>query len=116
VLQVEPAFQPLTYTDHVKGLRFVIGFLLVATIISVGAMLLLYVVVSQEPDVPAHATLVLEPSGDLPEVLPELMLAGGDDLTVRNYLELIRKASAAVDIPIIASLNGVTQQGWTSFA
>ena len=53
-----------------KGLRFVIGFLLVATVMSVAAMLLLYVVVAQEPGVPAHATLVLRPSGDLPEVLP----------------------------------------------
>jgi hypothetical protein len=55
---------------HVKGVRFVIGFLLIATVISVGAMLLLYFVVAQEPAVPAHATLVLSPAGDLPEVLP----------------------------------------------
>ena len=54
-----------------KGLRFVIGFLLVATVISVGAMLLLYVVVAPGAGVPARATLVLRPSGDLPEVLPD---------------------------------------------
>jgi protease-4 len=76
----------------VKGLRFVIGFLVVATVLSVVAMLLLYVVVSQEPDVPSHATLVLRPSGDLPEVVPELAFGAGDDLTVRAYIELIRKA------------------------
>lgn len=75
-----------------KGLRFVIGFLVVAIVISVAAMLLLYVVVSQEPDVPAHATLVIAPSGDLPEVLPQLVLGGGDELTVRAYVETIRKA------------------------
>jgi len=89
---VARAFQPLAYTDRVKGLRFVIGFLLVATVISVGAMLLLYFVIAQEPDVPSHATLVLKPSGDLPEVLPDLMLGGGDELTIRSYIELIRKA------------------------
>ncbi|MGD9897058.1 MAG: dihydroorotate dehydrogenase-like protein [Candidatus Methylacidiphilaceae bacterium] len=33
-----------------------------------------------------------------------------------RYLELIREAVRAVDIPIIASLNGVTSEGWISFA
>ena len=75
-----------------KGLRFVIGFLIVASIISVAAMLLLYAVVSQEPDVPAHATLVISPSGDLPEIMPELAFGSGDELTIRAYVELIRKA------------------------
>lgn len=32
------------------------------------------------------------------------------------YLQHIQKAKAAVDIPIIASLNGSTTGGWTSFA
>jgi len=32
------------------------------------------------------------------------------------YLELLRKASEAVDIPIIASLNGITERGWADFA
>ena len=33
-----------------------------------------------------------------------------------NYLELIRRASESVDIPVIASLNGVTTQGWIDYA
>lgn len=33
-----------------------------------------------------------------------------------RYLELIRKAKEAVDIPIIASLNGASIGGWTKFA
>jgi dihydroorotate dehydrogenase (fumarate) len=33
-----------------------------------------------------------------------------------GYLEHIRKAKAAVKIPIIASLNGLTLGGWTKFA
>lgn len=74
-----------------KGLRFVIGFLVVATIISAGAMLLLYAMVAQEPDVPAHATLVLAPAGDMPETAPDFAL-GGSELTIRTYVELIRKA------------------------
>lgn len=37
--------------------------------------------------------------------------AGADD-----YLELIRDAKAAVDIPIIGSLNGMSTGGWTEYA
>jgi dihydroorotate dehydrogenase (fumarate) len=33
-----------------------------------------------------------------------------------GYLDLIRQASAACDIPIIASLNGVTPLGWIEYA
>jgi dihydroorotate dehydrogenase (fumarate) len=38
------------------------------------------------------------------------------DVGPRQYLDLIRKATEAVDIPIIASLNGVTERGWVTFA
>jgi dihydroorotate dehydrogenase (fumarate) len=34
----------------------------------------------------------------------------------RRHLDLLRRAAAAVDIPVIASLNGVTPGGWTDFA
>lgn len=33
-----------------------------------------------------------------------------------QYLEVIRKAKERVDIPIIASLNGITSEGWTEYA
>lgn len=33
-----------------------------------------------------------------------------------NYLELIRKAKAAVNIPVIGSLNGVSTGGWVKYA
>ncbi|QXX76501.1 dihydroorotate dehydrogenase-like protein [Methylovirgula sp. HY1] len=33
-----------------------------------------------------------------------------------NYLELVRRASEAVDLPVIASLNGITDAGWISYA
>ena len=33
-----------------------------------------------------------------------------------QYLEVIRKAKQQVDIPVIASLNGVTSEGWISYA
>jgi len=38
------------------------------------------------------------------------------DVGPTQYLELIRRATGAVDIPIIASLNGTTQRGWAHFA
>jgi dihydroorotate dehydrogenase (fumarate) len=42
---------------------------------------------------------------------PDQYHAGPD-----QYLELIRKAKAAVDMPVIASLNGSSIGGWTRFA
>ncbi len=41
-----------------------------------------------------------------------------DDYTVGpdSYLELLRQASEAVDIPIIGSLNGITSTGWVEYA
>lgn len=68
-------------------------FLIVATLMSAAAMVLVYVMVGAEPAVPARATLVLSPSGELPEVLPDVVF-GGDELTVRGYVELIRKAKS----------------------
>ena len=96
-----------------KGARFVIGFLLFATVISVAAMLLLYVVMTQEPRVPLHATLVLSPSGDLPEVLPEFAFGAGDELTVRAYVELIRKAKNDARIDgILLRPGGINSPFW----
>jgi dihydroorotate dehydrogenase (fumarate) len=34
----------------------------------------------------------------------------------RQYLSLLERAAAAVDVPVIASLNGVTTGGWTDYA
>lgn len=34
----------------------------------------------------------------------------------KNYLDLIRKARAAVDMPVIASLNGTSRAGWIDYA
>ncbi len=34
----------------------------------------------------------------------------------RRYLSLLERAAAAVDVPVIASLNGVTPGGWARFA
>lgn len=95
-----------------KGVRFVVGFLVIATLVSVVAMLLLYVMVGQEPDVPERATLVLRPSGDIPEVLPQVIL-GADELTVRAYAELIRKAKGDSRIKgILLRPGGLSSPFW----
>ncbi len=39
-----------------------------------------------------------------------------DDAGPRRYLSLLERAVAAVDVPVIGSLNGVTPGGWTSYA
>ena len=43
---------------------------------------------------------------------------GADDypLGAEEYLELVRRASEAVAIPVIGSLNGVTNEGWIDYA
>ncbi len=75
-------------------------------------MLLLYAVVSQEPRVPSNATLVVSPSGDIPEVLPELLLGRGE-LTVRAYVELIRKAKSDPRIAgILLRPGGISSPFW----
>jgi dihydroorotate dehydrogenase (fumarate) len=38
------------------------------------------------------------------------------DAGPRRYISLLERAVAAVDIPIVASLNGVTAGGWTDYA
>jgi len=42
--------------------------------------------------------------------------AADEDPGPRRYLSLLERAVAAVDIPVIASLNGVTPDGWVSYA
>jgi dihydroorotate dehydrogenase (fumarate) len=40
----------------------------------------------------------------------------GDDWGPRRHLALLESAAAAVDVPVIGSLNGVTPGGWTEYA
>ncbi|HEY5989613.1 MAG TPA: dihydroorotate dehydrogenase-like protein [Streptosporangiaceae bacterium] len=54
-------------------------------------------------------------SESVSESLTYLPTIGGDAGPGR-YVSLIERAVAAVDIPVIASLNGVTTGGWTDYA
>jgi len=57
----------------------------------------------------AHTESFAESLNYFPEV---------DDYTVGpdSYLDILRRASEAVDIPLIGSLNGITKAGWIEYA
>jgi dihydroorotate dehydrogenase (fumarate) len=42
--------------------------------------------------------------------------AGEFTMGPARYLQILRRASEAVDIPVIASLNGITNEGWIDYA
>ena len=51
-----------------------------------------------------------------PESLSYFPAAAESEPGPRRYLSLIQRAVAAVNVPVIASLNGVTTGGWTDYA
>jgi dihydroorotate dehydrogenase (fumarate) len=55
-------------------------------------------------------------SDSFPEALTHFPDPSTYEVGTRPYLQVIRRARAAVDIPIIASLNGTTGAGWIDFA
>jgi dihydroorotate dehydrogenase (fumarate) len=50
------------------------------------------------------------------ESLSYFPAAAEDEPGPRRYLSLLERAAAAVDVPVIASLNGVTPGGWVEYA
>jgi dihydroorotate dehydrogenase (fumarate) len=51
-----------------------------------------------------------------PEASSNFPVLSGYQHGPQDYLELVRQASAAVEIPVIASLNGISNEGWISYA
>jgi len=51
-----------------------------------------------------------------PEALSYFPPADDYRIGTGHYLDVIRRARAAVDIPVIASLNGASEAGWTGYA
>lgn len=90
-------FEAAVYTAFVslpRGVKVVLWLLLSATVVSIGGMTLMYAVVGRSPSIGRSSTLVLRPSGDIPELVPDLVLPvrNGQALTVRGYVDVIRKA------------------------
>jgi dihydroorotate dehydrogenase (fumarate) len=63
-----------------------------------------------------QARLVDGPAESFPEALDYVPAIVKEDAGPRRYLSLVERAAAAVEVPVIASLNGVTPEGWTDYA
>ncbi len=64
----------------------------------------------------ANARLAETGAESFAESLSYFPPAAGDDPGPRRYLSLLERAVEAVDVPVIASLNGITASGWSSYA
>jgi dihydroorotate dehydrogenase (fumarate) len=60
--------------------------------------------------------LVEETSESFPEALDYFPAVVAEDGGPRGYLDLLERAVSSVDVPVIASLNGVTPEGWSEYA
>jgi protease IV len=91
-----------------RGIGLVFALIGLAVFVSVVGMMLLYLIVSREPMVAQHSTLVLRPSGDLHEVLPDDVfgLIRADITTVRGFVESVRKAKRDPRITAILLMPG----------
>jgi dihydroorotate dehydrogenase (fumarate) len=83
----------------------------------VGAIVLFSLFEEQLRERAAENARLLDGSSEsFPEALDYLPAVAGDDPGPRAYLRLVERAAAAVEVPVIASLNGVTPAGWTEHA
>jgi dihydroorotate dehydrogenase (fumarate) len=64
----------------------------------------------------ANARLVDAGTESFAESLSYFPAAAEDEAGPRRYLSLLERAAAAVEVPVIGSLNGVTPSGWTDYA
>lgn len=62
------------------------------------------------------ARIVDGPADSFAEALDYFPAVVREDAGPRRYLDLLERATAMVDVPIIASLNAVTTTGWTDYA
>jgi dihydroorotate dehydrogenase (fumarate) len=60
--------------------------------------------------------LVEETAESFPEALDYFPAVVEEDGGPRGYLVQLERAASSVDVPVIASLNGVTSDGWTEYA
>ncbi len=83
----------------------------------VGAIVLHSLFEEQLREEAARTAALLERSADsFSEAMDYFPVGVEQDAGPRPYLSLVERAAAAVDVPVIASLNGVTPQGWTDYA
>ncbi|MGZ4595242.1 MAG: dihydroorotate dehydrogenase-like protein [Actinomycetes bacterium] len=83
----------------------------------VGAIVLYSLFEEQLRERQAHiAELVDGPAESFAEALDYVPAVTKEDPGPRRYLHLLEKAAVKLDIPVIASLNGATAEGWTNHA
>ncbi len=63
-----------------------------------------------------RARIVDDPAESFAEALDYVPAVVKDDAGPYRYLNLLERAAATVDVPVIASLNGITPEGWTDHA
>jgi dihydroorotate dehydrogenase (fumarate) len=99
---------PLSYTlDGIK--RLADG--------GVGAIVLFSLFEEQlREEAARNIRLVEETAESFPEALDYFPAVAEEDVGPRSYLVLLERAVSSVDVPVIASLNGVTPEGWTEHA
>ena len=99
---------PLSYT--VDGIRRLAD-------AGVGAVVLFSLFEEQlREEAALNARLVDGPAESFPEALDYLPAIVREDTGPRHYLSLLERGAAAVEVPVIASLNGVSAEGWTDYA
>jgi dihydroorotate dehydrogenase (fumarate) len=99
---------PLSYTlDGVRRLADA----------GVGAIVLFSLFEEQLREEEARRALLIDGHAEsFPEALDYLPAIVKDDPGPSSYLSLLERAAASVEIPVIASLNCVTPEGWTDYA
>jgi dihydroorotate dehydrogenase (fumarate) len=60
--------------------------------------------------------LVDDHAESFPEALDYFPSIAEEDGGARSYLALLERAASTVDVPVIASINGITTEGWTEYA
>jgi dihydroorotate dehydrogenase (fumarate) len=63
-----------------------------------------------------NAALLQAGSDSVPESLSYFPDIAGTEPNPSRYLSLVERAAAAVDVPVMASLNAITTGGWTRYA
>jgi dihydroorotate dehydrogenase (fumarate) len=99
---------PLSYTlDGVRRLADA----------GVGAIVMFSLFEEQVREEEARRALLIDgPAESFPEALDYMPAIVKDDPGPSSYLSLLERAAASVDVPVIASLNCITPEGWTDYA
>ena len=83
----------------------------------VGAIVLYSLFEEQVREQALHTAQIVDiPAESFAEALGYFPVAAEEDPGPRQYLSLLERAAGTVGVPVIASLNGVTAEGWTEYA